>query len=83
MFHIVYGGLCPDPNLLLYAYVCVWWLQLCTNYAIGEDVEAMKAVVGEEISSSEDLVISALSPILIITSTELPFFDSLGVYILY
>ena len=29
-------------------YVCVWWSQLYANYAIGKDVQAMKAVVGEE-----------------------------------
>jgi hypothetical protein len=31
-------------------------LQLYANYAIGRDVQAMKAVVGEEALSSEDLV---------------------------
>ena len=31
-------------------------LQLYANYAIGKDVQAMKAVVGEEALSSEDLV---------------------------
>ena len=31
--------------------------QLYANYAIGKDVQAMKAVVGEEALSSEDLVI--------------------------
>lgn len=36
--------------------------QLYANYAIGKDVQAMKAVVGEEALSSEDLV-SYLSPI--------------------
>ena len=30
--------------------------QLYANYAIGKDVQAMKAVVGEEALSSEDLV---------------------------
>ncbi|XP_039050686.1 V-type proton ATPase subunit B 2-like [Hibiscus syriacus] len=30
--------------------------QLCTNYAIGKDVQAMKAVVGKEALSSEDLL---------------------------
>lgn len=34
--------------------------QLYANYAIGMDVQAMKAVVGEEALSSEDLV--SLSP---------------------
>jgi vacuolar-type H+-ATPase subunit B/Vma2 len=33
--------------------------QLYANYAIGKDVQAMKAVVGEEALSSEDLVISS------------------------
>jgi len=32
------------------------FLQLYANYAIGKDVQAMKAVVGEEALSSEDLV---------------------------
>lgn len=31
-------------------------MQLYANYAIGKDVQAMKAVVGEEALSSEDLV---------------------------
>jgi vacuolar-type H+-ATPase subunit B/Vma2 len=31
-------------------------IQLYANYAIGKDVQAMKAVVGEEALSSEDLV---------------------------
>jgi hypothetical protein len=31
-------------------------VQLYANYAIGKDVQAMKAVVGEEALSSEDLV---------------------------
>lgn len=31
-------------------------LKLYANYAIGKDVQAMKAVVGEEALSSEDLV---------------------------
>jgi vacuolar-type H+-ATPase subunit B/Vma2 len=34
--------------------------QLYANYAIGKDVQAMKAVVGEEALSSEDLVISSI-----------------------
>lgn len=34
--------------------------QLYANYAIGKDVQAMKAVVGEEALSSEDLVTSNL-----------------------
>lgn len=38
-------------------------LQLYANYAIGKDVQSMKAVVGEEALSSEDLVIcSCFSP---------------------
>jgi len=41
-------------------------LQLYANYAIGKDVQAMKAVVGEEALSSEDLV--SLPPCL-----KLPF----------
>jgi len=36
--------------------------QLYANYAIGKDVQAMKAVVGEEALSSEDLVCPSLSP---------------------
>jgi len=32
------------------------YFQLYANYAIGKDVQAMKAVVGEEALSSEDLV---------------------------
>jgi V-type H+-transporting ATPase subunit B len=32
------------------------FVQLYANYAIGKDVQAMKAVVGEEALSSEDLV---------------------------
>ena len=44
-----------------YAYLCVWWLQLYANYAIGKDVQAMKAVVGEEALSSEDLVHSTFT----------------------
>ena len=64
--------------------LCVWWLQLYANYAIGKDVEAMKAVVGEEALSLEAyIVISALSPILVTISTELPFLDFVAVYILY
>lgn len=35
--------------------------QLYANYAIGKDVQAMKAVVGEEALSSEDLVSFSLS----------------------
>jgi len=35
-------------------------LQLYANYAIGKDVQAMKAVVGEEALSSEDLVSTIL-----------------------
>jgi hypothetical protein len=35
--------------------------QLYANYAIGKDVQAMKAVVGEEALSSEDLVSLPLS----------------------
>lgn len=35
--------------------------QLYVNYAIGKDVQAMKAVVGEEALSSEDLVSLSLS----------------------
>jgi len=35
--------------------------QLYANYAIGKDVQAMKAVVGEEALSSEDLVSLSLS----------------------
>jgi V-type H+-transporting ATPase subunit B len=35
-------------------------VQLYANYAIGKDVQAMKAVVGEEALSSEDLVIYML-----------------------
>ena len=65
--------MCLDPSLLLHAYVCVWWLQLYANYAIGKDVQAMKAVVGEEALSSEDLVISALSPILVIIPLSFHF----------
>ncbi|GJT30813.1 V-type proton ATPase subunit B2-like protein, partial [Tanacetum coccineum] len=34
---------------------------LYANYAIGKDVQAMKAVVGEEALSSEDLVSYSLS----------------------
>lgn len=34
--------------------------QLYANYAIGKDVQAMKAVVGEEALSSEDLVLDSL-----------------------
>jgi len=34
----------------------VFFFQLYANYAIGKDVQAMKAVVGEEALSSEDLV---------------------------
>lgn len=37
------------------------FLQLYANYAIGKDVQAMKAVVGEEALSSEDLVSLSLS----------------------
>lgn len=33
-----------------------FFFQLYANYAIGKDVQAMKAVVGEEALSSEDLV---------------------------
>lgn len=33
-----------------------YYFQLYANYAIGKDVQAMKAVVGEEALSSEDLV---------------------------
>ena len=41
---------------------CFWVsLQLYANYAIGKDVQAMKAVVGEEALSSEDLVTLSLS----------------------
>jgi len=36
------------------------WEQLYANYAIGKDVQAMKAVVGEEALSSEDLVWSSI-----------------------
>lgn len=43
------------------------------NYAIGKDVQAMKAVVGEEALSSEDLVISALPPILVIIPLSFHF----------
>lgn len=35
---------------------CIFNPQLYANYAIGKDVQAMKAVVGEEALSSEDLV---------------------------
>lgn len=35
--------------------------QLYANYAIGKDVQAMKAVVGEEALSSEDLVLHLFS----------------------
>lgn len=38
------------------AHLCCFMLQLYANYAIGKDVQAMKAVVGEEALSSEDLV---------------------------
>lgn len=34
----------------------IFLIQLYANYAIGKDVQAMKAVVGEEALSSEDLV---------------------------
>lgn len=40
----------------LKSIMCYFFLQLYANYAIGKDVQAMKAVVGEEALSSEDLV---------------------------
>lgn len=63
--HIIYStsswvfatGFCPDvpnePGAWLWH---ISLLQLYANYAIGKDVQAMKAVVGEEALSSEDLV---------------------------
>lgn len=41
-----------------YSCICtnIEYSQLYANYAIGKDVQAMKAVVGEEALSSEDLV---------------------------
>lgn len=44
-------------------------LQLYANYAIGKDVQSMKAVVGEEALSSEDLVKYPVS--LAITKTSI------------
>ena len=47
-----------------YKTVALIWFefsQLYANYAIGKDVQAMKAVVGEEALSSEDLVSLSLS----------------------
>jgi hypothetical protein len=44
--------------------------QLYANYAIGKDVQAMKAVVGEEALSSEDLVSLSLSLSLSLTHTH-------------
>lgn len=48
-------------NLIFLFKVCYFVhldfeFQLYANYAIGKDVQAMKAVVGEEALSSEDLV---------------------------
>lgn len=39
-----------------YLISVMFFCQLYANYAIGKDVQAMKAVVGEEALSSEDLV---------------------------
>lgn len=53
---VVYFRICRHlmpsnlPSLALFNF------QLYANYAIGKDVQAMKAVVGEEALSSEDLV---------------------------
>lgn len=38
-----------------YMYLCCFFFQYA-NYAIGKDVQAMKAVVGEEALTSEDLL---------------------------
>lgn len=46
--------------MIMFVCVLLPCFQLYANYAIGKDVQAMKAVVGEEALSSEDLV-SAVS----------------------
>lgn len=51
-FNIVFHSCFPH-------YFCLIF-QLYANYAIGKDVQAMKAVVGEEALSSEDLVCTFL-----------------------
>lgn len=50
------GLMCVFFLLFLFA-LTLKKIQLYANYAIGKDVQAMKAVVGEEALSSEDLVI--------------------------
>jgi V-type H+-transporting ATPase subunit B len=50
---------CPILSCLTFDFIQNFFIsQLYANYAIGKDVQAMKAVVGEEALSSEDLVIT-------------------------
>ena len=51
---------CMFEKILLCSLLRSFW-QLYANYAIGKDVQAMKAVVGEEALSSEDLVRTLLT----------------------
>ena len=50
-------GFCfPSAMMCKMNWRLLFSVQLYANYAIGKDVQAMKAVVGEEALSSEDLV---------------------------
>lgn len=53
--HCIFGFLLANCNIQRNHTYC-FSVQLYANYAIGKDVQAMKAVVGEEALSSEDLV---------------------------